>query len=354
MKKLLHIAEPFATGVLTFVQDLVKGQLDDYEVYIAYGIRPLTPLDVEDLFDKRVHMIKVDEFNGALGTVFNPKAYYKIRKLCKDINPDIIHLHSTASGFVGRIALDCSKGNVFYTPNGYSFLMQGGTFLKRKLYWTLEWVCALTGAKTIACGKGEYEEARKLSQNSTFVSNGINTESIKEYVRDYDPNRTAIKICTSGRILLQKNPSLFNRIAKGLPDVEFIWIGEGEQRTELTSPNIKITGWVSRIDALKIIEECDVFLLPSLWEGLPLSLLEAMYLKKMCVVSNVIGNKDVIESGKNGYICNSLDEFIDTLRNIVDGNVDAKTMTEKAHEDIERNYNLNVMAREYKKKYNEK
>ena len=353
MKIILHIAEPFATGVLTFVQDLVKGQVDDYEVYIAYGIRPLTPPDVEELFDKRVHMIKVDEFKGALGTVFNPQAYYKIRKLCKDIQPDIVHLHSTASGFVGRIALDCSRGNVFYTPNGYSFLMQGGSFLKRKLYWTLEWMCALTGAKTIACGKGEYLEAKRLSGNSTYVCNGINTEDIKEYIKDYDSNKKTIKICTCGRILLQKNPSFFNKIAEGLPEVEFIWIGDGELRSELTSPNIKITGWVSRLDALKIIEECDVFLLPSLWEGLPLSLLEAMYLKKMCVVSNVIGNKDVIDSGKNGFICNNLEEFVNTLKSVVEGKVDAKMMTENAHNDVEREYNLDVMVREYNKKYNE-
>lgn len=353
MKKILHIAEPFATGVLTFVEDLVKRQVDEYEVYIAYGIRPLTPPDVENLFDKRVHMIKVDEFKGALGTVFNPKAYTKIRKLCKEIHPDIIHLHSTASGFVGRIALDCSRGNVFYTPNGYSFLMQGGTFLKRRLYWTLEWICAMTGAKTIACGKGEYEEARKLSKNSTYVNNGINTDGVKDFIREYDSNKKPIKICTSGRILLQKNPALFNQIAEGLPDVEFIWIGEGELRSELTSSNIKITGWVSRLEALKILEECDVFLLPSLWEGLPLSLLEAMYLKKMCVVSNVIGNKDVIESGRNGFICNNLNDYVTILRSIVDGNVDAKSMTEKAHDDVEKFYNKETMAEEYDRKYNE-
>ena len=47
----------------------------------------------------------------------------------------------------------------------------------------------------------------------------------------------------------------------------------------------------------------DVFLLTSLWEGLPVSLLEAMYMKKPCVVSDVIGNHDVIENGRNGFIC---------------------------------------------------
>lgn len=82
-----------------------------------------------------------------------------------------------------------------------------------------------------------------------------------------------------------------------LPEINFIWIGEGELKTELTSPNITITGWIKREEALRIIRNVDFFILPSLWEGLPISLLEAMYLRKICLVSDVIGNRDVIKMG---------------------------------------------------------
>ena len=85
--KILHIAEPFATGVLSFLMDITKRQADNHEVYIAYGIRPLTPSNVETLFDKRIQLIKVDSFKGALGTVVNPKAYLDVYRLYNQIKP---------------------------------------------------------------------------------------------------------------------------------------------------------------------------------------------------------------------------------------------------------------------------
>lgn len=52
----MHVAEPFATGVLSFLVDITKRQVKEYEVYILYGVRPLTPKNVEQLFDKQVHL----------------------------------------------------------------------------------------------------------------------------------------------------------------------------------------------------------------------------------------------------------------------------------------------------------
>ena len=56
-------------------------------------------------------------------------------------------------------------------------------------------------------------------------------------------------VFTLGRICYQKNPMLFNDIARALPEIHFLWIGDGEMREELTSPNIEITGWLDRKNA---------------------------------------------------------------------------------------------------------
>ena len=95
---------------------------------------------------------------------------------------------------------------------------------------------------------------------------------------------------------------MFNEIAEKFPEIQFTWIGDGDLKNELISTNIKITGWKERKEVLKILNDNDIFILTSLWEGLPLSLLEAMYMKKICIVSDVIGNRDVIKNGKNGFI----------------------------------------------------
>ena len=350
MKKILHIAEPFATGVLSFLSDLTRYQVNDFDIYIIYGIRPLTPSNVEDLFDKRIHLIRLDSFNGALKSVLNPKVYFEISKLFKQIKPDIVHLHSSAAGFVGRWAISAKRCPIVYTPHGYSFLMKDCNVIKRSIYRFMEWVSAQRGGTTIACSEGEYKEAIKLSPHCTYVNNGINIDQLRTFV-NYKEIGDKIKVCTSGRILYQKNPKLFNEIAQLLPEFEFIWIGEGELKTELTSPNIKVTGWCKREDTLKILQDAQFFILPSLWEGLPISLLEAMYLKKICLVSNVIGNRDVIKSGRNGIICNTAADYANNIKEIVLGRINGCLLAENASKDVDLVYNVEKMASNYKTKY---
>lgn len=353
MKKILHIAEPFATGVLSFLIDVTERQVENYEIYIAYGIRPLTPINVESLFDKRIHLIKLDSFKGAVGSVMNWKAYKDVYKLYIEIKPDIIHLHSSASGFIGRWALPCNKVRIFYTPHGFSFLMKDGLFLKRFVFWIMEYLSAKRKARIVACSEGEYKEATKLSMRSTFVNNGINITDLTPYIAEYRAFSKEITICTSGRILYQKNPFQFNAIALAMPDVKFIWIGEGELRTELTASNIQVTGWVARYRALEIIRDADFFVLPSLWEGLPISLLEAMYLRKVCLVSNAIGNRDVIRDGKNGFICNSTLDYVEKIRKLQNNRQDAFIIADRASKDIVKSYNNDVLAKKYSEIYNQ-
>ena len=352
--KIMHIAEPFATGVLSFLIDITKRQVETNDIYILYGIRPLTPENVEELFDKRIHLIKINSFNGAINTVLNPKAYCEVYRWYKNIKPNIIHFHSSASGFIGRWLLPCNKIPTFYTPHGYSFLMRDGSEMKRFIFWLIEYLSAQRPATTIACSEGEYLEAMKLSKNSTYVNNGIDICELESFVREIHEIRKPVRVCTSGRILYQKNPRLFNEIARLLPEVNFIWIGEGELKTELTSPNITITGWIKREEALRIIRNVDFFILPSLWEGLPISLLEAMYLRKICLVSDVIGNRDVIKNGVNGLICNSASEYADAIRKIVSGQIDGKKMSNVASYDIVKNYNIDLMAQKYSEIYEDK
>ena len=84
---------------------------------------------------------------------------------------------------------------------------------------------------------------------------------------------------------------------------------------------------------MQILNESDVFILPSLWEGLPISLLEAMALKKPCIVSNVIGNKDVINNKENGFICNDLDEFVTTINEIQSNKYDLTQISVNAYKE---------------------
>ena len=177
-----------------------------------------------------------------------------------------------------------------------------------------------------------------------YFDKRIHLIEVKNFGRAINP----FTVFTLGRICYQKNPTLFNTIAELLPDVRFVWIGDGELREELKSKNIEISGWVDRTTAIKYAVNADVFLLPSRWEGLPISLLESMYMRKVCVVSNVIGNRDVIHNGENGFVCSNTEEFVKAIKDAQNG---ADGFTERAYQDVLNMYNTKAMAKQYSEKY---
>ena len=161
--------------------------------------------------------------------------------------------------------------------------MQNHSAVKRMFYKTVEKVCSKRNCTTISCSEGEHQETLKLTKNAIYVNNGINIDELQRLIDSVENiHEHPFTVFTLGRICYQKKPRLFNMIAEAMPKVKFLWIGDGELKNGLTAPNIEVTGWVNRKDALMYSLCGDVFLLTSLWEGLPISLLESMYMKK-CV-----------------------------------------------------------------------
>lgn len=347
MSRILHIVEPFATGVLSFLLDLTREQVKSHDVYVIYGKRIETPKNIAQLVPPEVHLILMEEFTqGAIRSLLNIGGYLKLRKLYDDIAPDVVHLHSSVAGFIGRWVLPCSKVNVVYTPHGFSFLMQGMGGLKKKLFYSIEKISACRKCRIIGCSEGEQKEALKLRKDSLYVNNGIQCDAIMA-TGDDEP----LNVYTSGRILPQKNPVLYNSIARECSDVNFKWIGCGDLDVELTSSNISVTGWLGRQESVAATEGYHIFVLTSLYEGLPISLLEAMCMRKVCVVSNVIGNKNVINDGVNGFLCNTKEDFVRVIKGIREGKYDLKTIADNARRDVLENYNGNSMAKKYDEIY---
>lgn len=350
-KKVLHIVESFGSGIFSFLVDLVNGTDDEFDITIAYGKRVETPENFKSYFNNNIKFIEVENFTRSIKLIKDLKAFLEVKKIIKEENPDIIHLHSSKAGFIGRFATNCKKKNVLYNPHGFSFLMKDNSKVKRLIYWCLEKVGTLKKCTIVGCSYGEYQEALKLSKNAICINNGININKLNKEVQTFEKHNidfNNLKICTSGRIGYQKNPELFNKIAENFPNLKFTWIGDGELKDKLTAPNIKVTGWKTREDVLKIVNDNDVFILTSLWEGLPISLLEAMYLKKVCIVTNCIGNRDVIKNEKNGFIIktNNYKEIIERINP-----ENYSKISKNAKEAILSVFNTDKMVKEYKKEY---
>lgn len=349
-KKILHIVEAFGGGVFTYLVDLVNATDREFDIVIAYGIREETFENFEKYFSNRVKFIQIKNFTRGINPIKDLKALLEIRKVVKSEKPDIVHLHSSKAGFLGRFAVSSTKYKILYNPHGYSFLMKDCSTLKRKIYWLLEKIGTIKKCTIVACSQGEHAETLKLTSNAICINNGININKLKndtKELKEKQINLSDIKICTVGRIGYQKNPELFDKIATKLPNTEFTWIGDGELKENLTSTNIKITGWKERKEVLEELNKNDIFILTSLWEGLPISLLEAMYMKKICIVSNVLGNRDVIKNAENGFVCNDEDEFIKTIGNIANNEYKYEEIQNNAYNDVLKHYNIDIMCKKY-------
>ena len=350
-KTVLHVIEAFASGALNFLINLTSNQIKDYNIYVLYGIRPLTPDNVESLFDRRIHLVRAKHFHGALGTVLNPLAYEEVRHYCNLIKPDYVHLHSSSAGFVGRWCLNCHNVKVFYTPHGFAFLQHDLSSLYKPFYKLMEYVSAKCGATIIACGQSEYRIARKMTDKVKLVPNGINISDMQKYSVTIRQLHRPLRVCACGRICSQKNPKLFNKIAELLPRTEFTWIGGGDAANELISSNIKVTGWVDRKEMLEYFNYNDIYILTTFGEGLPLSLLEAMYMGLPCLASKVRGCVDVISNGINGYLCSTAKEFVDRIKTLIDDREIYSKISLSGKKLIENNYTLDIMSQNYKKTY---
>jgi glycosyltransferase involved in cell wall biosynthesis len=353
-RRILYVAEAMGGGVFTFLVGLCNELVDYYDIFVAYGIRTQTPDDFRKYFDERVHLIRVRNFERSIDPRHDIGAFVELRKIADKVKPDLIHLHSSEAGVLGRWAFDGKKIPLFYTPHGYSFLMSNYNATKRLSYKMVEKLSAIRRCTTISCSEGEHKETLSLTKNARFVNNGINVEEMQRMMDSIGScENEEFTVFTLGRICYQKNPGLFNEIAEKLPDVRFVWIGDGELRDMITAPNIEVTGWMNREEALRRSMASDVFVLTSLWEGLPMSLLESMYMEKLCLVNDVIGSRDVIRTGVNGYVCRNADEFVSAIRAILKDPEKAAKMTAQARTDIIEKYNTRVMAEKYREIYEE-
>lgn len=344
--KVVHIVEALGGGVYTYFKDLtnffgtpeIQNQIETIVIYSS-NRKEIIPENIKKDFSKGVSLIEINMVRE-LSLIQDFKSAFSIRRKLKELNPDIVHLHSSKAGVIGRFATAgiLKQKQVFYTPHGYSFLRQDISDLKKSIFRKIEiYTQKFFGGVTIACGDTEFEIGKKIG-DSRLVRNGIDVNEIYKFHKPVENEKLTIGIV--GRITFARNPKLFNSIAEQFPFYNFVWIGDGEFRNEITAKNISVTGWFFNSEEIyDEINKIDVYIQTSLWEGLPIAVLEAMALKKPVVATNVIGNKDVIVHGENGFLFdnpNELKDLFDKLEN----KVFRKQMGEKAFKRVDSYFNI--------------
>lgn len=346
--KIVHVMECFAGGTFNFLVDLTS-ELSNEEHIVIYGTnRENTPKKFRDLFNENVKFIEWKTAQREMNPLKDIKALWELYTILKNIEDiDIIHLHSSKAGFLGRIVsflLGKSKKTI-YTPHAISFLRLDVSLKKRKIFIAMEKFASFFGGKIVACSQSEKEAIEEQGiKNVTFINNGIKSLQIEKKVNTGDK----ITIISVGRLSIQKNPKLFNDIALEFidnPNIQFIWCGDGELKSELTSPNIKCTGWIERKTLENYLANADIYLSTSLWEGLSLSVLEAMSIGLPVILSNCVGNRDLVQD--NGFLYKNKKEATNDINELIENRalIDKKGYNSKIL--MDNNFYIENMAISY-------
>lgn len=350
--RVLHITECLATGTLEFLKNLISAQ-QDFEHTIIYGSQRIAP-EAKTKFSSKVRLIPWD-----VGREISPfkdlKSLISLMTIMRRLKFDVLHLHSSKAGFLGRI---CSRllgiKNVYYTPHGVSFLRDDVSQMKRLLFIYLEKIAAQISGTVVCCSNSEKKEFLNNKIKAIHINNGIpiNTSI------SVGANKTEKLIfVNSGRICFQKDPIFFNEIAKIFvndPHVSFKWIGDGELRNSLNSPNIEITGWISQQSAIKELEAGSFFLSTSRWEGLSLSILEAMSLGVPLLLRDCIGNVDlVMEKPRNGFLFSKIDEAAKYIKFIESNISEYVNWCSGSRSICKEHFSIDLCALKYRDLYND-
>ena len=335
MKTILHVTEALGGGLAYSVSQLAQLQArEGWNVVLIHSVRPETP--PPDLLDK-LFPVPIQRIKVALVTPVSPWQDFlgvlRLAKIFRNLGPDVIHLHSSKGGVLGRTAalITGLQDRVYYSPRGFSFLRQDVSLSKRRAYQWFEKIAARFGGTLVACSASEAELGLKAvgHRRVILVENSIQLENIRRAVRR---SGDRVRVMTAGFINYAKAPWRFRDVAVSLENepADFVWVGDGQLRAELLvdgklPANLTVSGWKKRQEVLEELALSDIFVLFSMWEGMPLALIEAQATGLPVVVSNVVGCRDVVRDGVTGFVCTTMDEIVEKVRMlIVDENLREK------------------------------
>ena len=280
------------------------------------------------------------------------KIFFELKKIIRQFKPDVIHLHSSKAGVLGRLVAFPHCRRVVYTVHGFDSIR-----LKYRVFLPLEKILQhFCGA---IVGVSDYDNknlhSEKIKKNVITVYNGIDEKSILK--ADTFPVKTDKKIVmTVARIAPPKNIQLFLDVANRLPEYQFVWFGGSPEHTTEELPNVyKVPENVVLLgdvpNASSYIHFCDLFVLFSNFEGLPMTIIEAMSQKKAVVASNVGGIYELVDDTNGALIENDVNIACEAIKKILDNPKTNSNMEFKSYEKYSNSFTLEKMWNGYKEIY---
>lgn len=281
-----------------------------------------------------VDCIQIDFERNVLDIRGNVRAFIQIRSLIKQRNYGIVHCHAPICAAVTRLAFCRERKHgtrIIYTAHGFHFFY-GAPLKNWLLFYPVEKVCARMTDVLITINLEDYELAKKkLHAKKVVYSPGIGVDIGKfKKIQENDilTLRKEIGILSNqiwllsvGELNRNKNHESVMRAMKEIPNLYYTIAGQGELDSYLMElakkleiqDRFKLLGF--RNDISRFYQAADVFIFPSMREGLSVALMEAMASGKMVVCSRIRGNTDLVdEHGGILFTAGNVSEIESSLR----------------------------------------
>lgn len=245
----------------------------------------------------------------------NITAYRELKKVIEEGKYDIIHCHTPVGAMLTRLAARRARKNgtkVVYTAHGFHFY-RGAPWMNWLLYYPVEHILARLTDVLITINKEDYHRAHKFKAGSVVYMPGVGidvkkfSEPISEEQRskiraDIGVPEDAVMLLSVGELIKRKNHITVIRTLSQISNqaIHYCIAGDGEEQENLSvlasemgmSNRIHLLGY--RNDVCNLYQVADIFCFPSLQEGLPVALMEAMASGLPCIASRVRGNMELL------------------------------------------------------------
>lgn len=318
------------------------------------------------------------------------RAFFNILRLIRITRPNFVHLNSSKAGILGALAVrfydfflrlstfdfKLSTCKVLFTAHGWAFKEKRKPIAKKVIEY-LSWLTIALSHKTIVVSKDDKEKVAKflfIQPKIVLIHNGISSpifktrEESRKTLSGQIGKEISQKNLWIGSISeLHKNKGIEHAVNafalikrqevasnKNFGDFSYIIIGEGEERKNLElqigaeglGNTVMLAGQYN--GASELLKAFDIFLLPSLKEGLPYALLEAGYASLPIIATNVGGISEVIDDMKSGIVIKEKrpKEIADALIFLLSNAEKRKEFGERILETVRKEYTLERMLRE--------
>lgn len=295
-----------------------------YEVHVATR----TDLPEEDSlsidFVDKVYNVP---FSRSPASKSNIKAYRELKKIMAENDYDIIHCNTPMGGVVTRLAargLRKSGTKVIYTAHGFHFY-KGAPLKNWLFYYPVEWLCSWFTDCIITINTEDYNFAKKHlhALNIEYIHGvGVDGKRFVKLSREEARNELGLSenmkvILSVGELSKRKNHETIIKALKYVenPNIILYIAGYDQLNGELSSLTKKLMlenevvflGYTR--DLSKYFAAADLYLFPSLQEGLPVALMEAMFWGLPVIASDIRGNNDLIAKDKGGVLLKPTDVY---------------------------------------------